>query len=542
MFKNHAPLTVDIISDIHYYAKSVGIVGPEFEKANAKSTFDLEHNEEILDALANQLIKDKSSNIVLVSGDLTSNGEPDSHKGAVKFLQKLKDGGKDVYAITATHDYRDGDQTEIYTETGSVMIKTPPRDELWEIYHDFGPAQAIATHRKSMSYVAQLADGYRLFALNDDSNWENSSGFSEDLFKWVEEQVKDAKKEGQFIIGMTHHPMISPSPFYSIIGANDMMGDCEKRCRQLADMGVPFMFTGHSHIQDINYCYSEKGNIFYDISTAAPVGYPGNYRKLVADPANNLLDVKAVKITEKPNFEMKGETVEEHLEKKFFGMIRDVIKAAATDTRTLARMVTAFSVKPKLIFKIGWLIKPFAKILNGLKIGTVAKICKKESGLKKADYKDIANERVVDFIISLVTNLYGGDAPYSPDTAYYKIAMGVCSVLDSVLGVLGIKLSKLIKGVDSVSSLIESLLYNSGISDADAVLKLYPLYDENNPAPERPEPIVPETGIKKSKKGLGIIIGAVLLILLFSPLILLWLGCGFVINRIKYGKEIHAKD
>lgn len=538
MFKNHKPLTINVISDLHYYAKSTGVVGPEFEKANAKSMFDLVHNEEILEALVKQILKDSDSDIVLVSGDLTNNGEPDSHEGAKQLLQKLKDGGKQVYAITATHDYRGGDETVRYTETGSVKIKTPPRDTLWDIWYDFGPAQAIATHRKSMSYVVQIADGYRLFALNDDSNWENSSGFSEDLFHWIEEQAEDAKKNGQFIVPMTHHPMISPSPFYSIIGANDMMGDCTKRCHQLADMGIPWMLTGHSHIQDISYCYSEKGNIFYDITTAAPVGYPGTYRKLVLDPANSHIDVKAVKITEKPDFDMKGETLEEHLEEKFFGMIRDVIDAAATDIPTLARMATSFSVKPKLIFTIGWILKPFAKILRRLKIGTVAKWCKKESGLKKADYKDIANERVVDFIISLVSNLYGGDAPYHPDTAYYKIAMGFCAILDSILGVLGIKISKIVKGFNSVSDIIESLLYNKGICDAEALLELYPLYDENNPAPKRKEmPELPKT-VKKSKKGLGIIICAALLVLVFLVPIVLLLGSGFIANQIKYRKEL----
>ena len=542
MYKNHTPLTINVISDIHYYAKSVGIVGPEFEKANGKSAFDLLHNEEILDALANQVIADKSSDIVLISGDLTNNGEPDSHKGAVKFMQKLKDGGKQVYMISATHDYQDGDKTTAFTETGSITIDTPPRDELWNIYYDFGPKQAIATHRKSMSYVVQLADGYRLFALNDDSNWENSSGFSEELFAWIEEQVKDARKNGQYIVPMTHHPMISPSPFYYIIGASNMMGDCTKRCHQFADMGIPWMLTGHTHIQDISYCYSDKGNIFYDITTAAPVGYPGTYRKLVIDPAKGQIDVKAVKITEKPNFEMKGETIEQHLEQKFFGMIRDVIEAAGNDTKKLARMVTAFSVDPKLIFRIGWIIKPFAKILGKLKIGTVAKWCKKETGLKKEDYRNIANERVVDFIISLVSNLYGGDSPYTPDTAYYKITMGICSILDSILGVFGVKISKLVKGFNSVSEIVEPLLYNKGICDAEAILPLYPLYDENNPAPKREEPKEPEKTVKKSKKGLGIIISAVLLVLVFLPLILLWLALGFIINQIKYRKELHKKD
>lgn len=531
MYESLKPLTIDVISDIHYYAKSVGTEGPGFEKANSKSTFDLLHNEEILNALAEQLLKDKTTDIILVSGDLTNNGEPASHEGSIAFLNKLKNGGKRVYAITSTHDYRDDNKTDGFNAQGTYEIETAPRECLYDMYCPFGIEEAIAVDKKSMSYIVQLCDGYRLFALNDDSNGNSHSGFSEETFNWITEQIKSAHEDGQFIVAMTHHPMISPSPFYSIIGKNDMMGGHVKRREAFADMGLNIILTGHTHMQDISYCLSEKGNVFYDVTTASPVGYPGTYRTLTYNPKNAKVSVTAREITELPKFEMKGDTVKEHLRKKFFGMISDVIDAAAQDVPTLARMVTAFSVKPKLIYKIGWLIKPFAKILKKLKIKTVAKICKKESGLKKEDYAPIAEEKVVPFILSLVENLYGGDSPYTPDTAYYKITMGVCSVIDSVLGALHIKLSKLIKGVNSVSDLVEPLLYNSGICDEKAELNL-------NAKAEDFKKDISEKTVKKSKKGAGIITAAVLLIIIFLPIILIYLLYGFIINRIKYSKEI----
>lgn len=531
MYNGLKPLTVDVISDIHYYAKSVGTEGAGFEKANSKSTFDLLHNEEILDALANQLLKDKTTDIVLVSGDLTNNGEPASHEGAIAFLNKLKNGGKRVYAITSTHDYRDDNKTDGFNAQGTYTIETAPRECLFEMYRSFGIDEAIAVHKKSMSYIVQLCDGYRLFALNDDSNGEGHSGFDSETFDWISKQIQKANEDGQFIVAMTHHPMISPSPFYSIIGKNDMMGGHTQRREAFADMGLNVILTGHTHMQDISYCFSENGNVFYDITTASPVGYPSTYRTVTYDPKNAEVKVTAREITEKPAFEMKGGTVKEHLRKKFFGMISDVIDAAAEDIPTLARMVTAFSVKPKLIYKAGWLIKPFAKILKKLKIKTAAKLCKKESGLKSQDYAAIADERVAPFVLSLIENLYGGDSPYTPDTAYYKITMGMCSVLDSILSALHIKLSKLIKGVNSISDLVEPLLYNSGICDEKATLKLDAKFEDlkNNKT---------ESTIKKSKKGAGIITATVLLIILLLPLILIYLLLGFTINQIKYHKEI----
>lgn len=542
-YKNHKPLCVNVISDIHYYSKTTGLKGPGFEKANAKSPSELVHNNEILNALCTQLAKDNESDIVLVSGDVTHNGEPESHKECIKLLHSLKERGKRVYVITATHDYRgqwDNYSTDKYTETGTEKIRATQREELFDMYKEFGINEAIAVHKESMSYIVQLEDGYRLFALNDDMNLKGASGFSDELWAWIEEQIEDAHKNNQFILTMTHHPLISPSPFYKIIGGGNMMGEHEKRREQFADLGVEFILTGHTHIQDISYCYSKKGNIFYDITTAAPIAYPGTYRKLVLNPAKEKIDVTEVEICENFGFELNGKNLKEHLSNKFFGMIKGVIEAAATDVRTLSRMVTAFSVNPLLIFRIGWLIKPFAKLLNALKIKHAAFLCKKETGLKKEDYKEIANEKVVDFIVSLVSNLYGGDSPYAPNTAYHKITIGICNIIDSILSVFGLKISKIVKGFDSTKDLVKPLLYNSGICDAKATLKLYPTYTDENKAPAE-RPVTDKNTadeVKTSKKGLGIVILLIFLVILFLPVEILYLVFGFIINQIRYGKDI----
>lgn len=500
MYRHHAPLKINVISDIHCYSKSLGITGPDFEKDNQKSANDLIHNEEILSALSKQLSSADEPEIILVSGDLTHNGEYESHKAAVSFLQSLQSAGKRVYVITATHDYSSNGESKRYTKDGSVPEPAAKRSELFDMYYGFGPKEAIAVHKESMSYIVQLCEGYRLFALNDDSNSDGGSGFSDECFRWIAAQVAAAKKDGQFIVAMTHHPMISPSPFYSIIGENDLMRDGEKRCFTLADMGVPMMLTGHSHMQDISFTRSARGNIFYDVTTACPVGYPGTFRTVEYNPAKKEIAVFSHSVEIGNEFELNGETLEKHLENKFFGMIRTVIDSAAYDTPKLARLVTSFSVKPKLVYKYGWLIRPLAKALTKLKIKHAAAICKKETGLKKADYSEIADEKVIDFIMSLVMNLYRGDGPYTPDTAYYKIAMGACGVFDSVLDALGIEMSRLIKGTDGLSSLVEPLLYNHGIPDRNAVLKLSALFSGDNPAPKTEPEKKPEPPSKRAER------------------------------------------
>lgn len=531
------PLTVTVITDTHYYSKKLGTSGAAYETADNKSGVLLAEAREMLEAAFSQIEKDTRTDIVLLSGDTTSNGDLDSHKEFIEMLRDLKSKGKRVYVLTATHDYKGDGLTHRYDGYDRVPVPAAKREELFDMYKEFGPDDAIAVHEESMSYIVQLADGYRLFALNDDTNRAWKSGFSDECFEWIKAQVEDAKANNQFIIAMTHHPLIAPSPMYEIIGHGDMMGDYDIRREQFADMGVQFMLTGHTHVHDIDKHISPKGNYFYDISTASTIGYPATIRTVVYDPDNNVVSTTTDLITEPVKFDTNGKDLQTYLADHLIGMIRDVIKAAGEDIDKFADMATAISIKKKLSYKIGWLIKPIFKALNKLKIGTVGNWTRAETGLKKEDYADIKDKNVVDFIVDLVLNLYGGKSLYTPDDNEYKIAIGLINIIDSIIKVLHIPLKKLVKVSDTVRGIVEPLLYNSGIPSYDALLPIMPVYegDEQGPIPE--PPANPDT-VKDSKKGLPIIIILILLLLTFLvPIICIGvpvLLIGYIINEIKY--------
>ena len=536
---NKPELTFTLITDVHSYSKSIGVEGAAYDRANAKSQLLLKDSVDVLAAVFNRISKDKTNDIVLLSGDVTSNAEFSSHSEIIALLRALKATGKRVYVITATHDYADDGVTYEYKGDEKVPVEAVTRSQLFDMYREFGPDEAIAVERESMSYVVQLDEGFRLFALNDDKNGSGKSGFSPETFDWIMHQVEDAQANNQTIITMTHHPMIAPSEFYALIGKNDMMGGHDERLKQFADAGINFVFTGHSHIHDVSYRFTEKGNVFYDISTASPVGYPGYYRRVTVNREDELIKIETLTPEGMSVPSFGEETVEERLKNQFFGMIGSVIDAAATDIDSLAEKVTAFSVKKELIYKIGWLIKPFAKLIKKLSVGRVASWCKRESGLKKSDYKSLMNESAVDFIITLPMNLYKGDGEYTPDTLYYKITMGFMSVIDSVFDAFHIKVSKIFKGADSLCSVIEPLLYNNSIPDSDVTLPMHPTKDELES-----EFLKKNDTVYKSRKGKPIAAVLILLIILLIPLLplgLVVLAVGYVVNYLKYHKKIKGE-
>lgn len=529
-----SPLTFTLLSDTHYYSSKSGTSGAAYEKATAKSQKFLAESADLLVTAFDQFAADERTDILLISGDVTNNGELTAHEEFIALLKQLKAKGKRVYVITATHDFRNSGVTDAYDGDNKYVTPTATRDRLFDMYREFGPDEAIAVHRESMSYVVQLADGYRLFALNDDTNKNGKSGFSDECFDWITQQVNDAKENGQFIIAMTHHPLIAPSPLYEIIGRGDMLGDYDKRINQLADIGVQFILTGHTHIHNISAHVSEKGNIIYDIATGTPIGYPGVMRSIRLDPSNSVVNVTTDYVNEPESFKKAGVPLKEAFENQLIGVIRNLIKIAGEDIDKLADAAGSISIKAKVIYKFGWIIKPIFRFLNSLKVGTVAKWTRKETGLKKADYADIKDKKVVDIITELVLNLYGGKSTYPPDTATYKITVGLLKIIDSILNVLHIDLKKITKVSDSAVGLIEPLLYNPKIDSYNADLIIDPDDEikKNVTAPERKQTV------KDSKKGLPIIIILALILVAFLPLWLLILLFAFLANQIKYGKKI----
>lgn len=129
----------------------------------------------------------------MLSGDTTNNGEIEAHEEFIEMLRDLKKSGKRVYVLTATHDYQDDGLTDSFVGNEKVKIPAAKREQLYDMYKEFGPDEAIAVHRDSMSYVVQLADGYRLLHLMTTAI-SREKRLSDECFEWIKAQAEDARK------------------------------------------------------------------------------------------------------------------------------------------------------------------------------------------------------------------------------------------------------------------------------------------------------------------------------------------------------------
>lgn len=454
------------ITDLHYYAAE--ILKPCGAAWEYRAKYDqkcVAESGAILDAAIEKLIADRETEIVLISGDLVSDGEREGHYELPKKLRRLTENGKRVFVITATHDVCT--EPKRYSEAeGETIAEGLTKPELLELYWEFGPEQAFSVHKESFSYAVQLAPGYRLLALNDDGiGWGSGfHGYDESELQWLKEQLEAGKQSGDTMLVMGHYPLLPPSPVQPAFIPDEMLGNREKIAALLADSGVQFMFTGHTHMQNINYFDTAKGNRIFDINTASLIGYPSPIRKMLL--TDNSLTVETLHL-DSIDYDLGGKSYMEYSLDHFEFMLRDIFDSAANDIPHFCEVSAGFSLPKEKAWKLRVPIHMLGKFLDRLTFQKAGRLlwCSRKIA------PEMRSVRLCDFVITLVRNIYGGDEPYAPGTPEYESFMALYRRVAPILHCV-----PMLKNKD-IDAVIEGILYDSGYPDNDAVLpvpKYYP--------------------------------------------------------------------
>lgn len=424
-----------LVTDTHFFDPSFNHSGAAYEKRSISDQKCVAETPAIIDAGFKQIADDKETNIILIPGDLVYRGEYQSHVGLRNRLYKLKEQGKKIYLITARHDYDDNDSFE-FDGDKMLPVKAMPRDELRDFYKDFGFDGAISEHKESMSYVAQLADGIRLLALNCDGDCKDFKGLWDNQMKWALEQIEDAHRTGNYIFAMTHYPLLPFSPIMNLI-SDSHLTDWEKRANQFADAGLDLIFTGHMHAQAVTEYVTENGNKITDVQTGCFVGCPCAYRKVTIK--DSTADIKSYTINDF-DYDKQGKSASEYFQWRFDRMIDYKMK----------------EILPKSAMKI----------LNKL---TIKKIC---NFLWFNPDKSIQNILAKDLGIELVRNIFIGNEPYVKGTAVYEAFEKLINRLSLIIHIAEKKAGKKNKVLSDIKSFLLCTIGDEKQKDWDLTLDI----------------------------------------------------------------------
>lgn len=140
-----------LASDIHYLSKNLTDFGEAF-------TYKVEHGDgklvnyiwEITDAFIGA-VKTENPDLVILSGDLTLNGEKESHLEFAEKLQEIEDAGVPVIVIPGNHDINNTSAAQFTAEQALGTPHISP-EEFAGIYQEYGYNEAVSRDPASLSY------------------------------------------------------------------------------------------------------------------------------------------------------------------------------------------------------------------------------------------------------------------------------------------------------------------------------------------------------------------------------------------------------
>lgn len=283
-----------LLSDIHVMAPSLLVAeGTAFDNHVATDRKMLRQSAEIFTTMVDSIIKMKPD-LVLITGDLTKDGEKVSHEYVVQQLDRMRLEGIPTKVIPGNHDcnnpgakYYDGDNWE--------YAPTVTRDEFAQLYANYGYGNEIEREPASLSYVCEPLPGLVLLALDSNEDEENTlvvygddtnsakvgGRIKPETLEWACEQLQMARDNGKQVLTMLHHHLVPHFDKEESLLQPYLLENAATVQQRLMQAGASVVLTGHFHVQDVSRTYNDqRTDSLTEVSSGALVGYPHPFRMM----------------------------------------------------------------------------------------------------------------------------------------------------------------------------------------------------------------------------------------------------------------------
>ena len=241
-----------MISDTHLIAKSLHDEGQAFSQMQKTSQGkDLYYQETALTAFM-RMAQRKKPAAIIVTGDITFNGERVSAEKFAEIFKPLKH--TQVLVLPGNHDIFDGWAREFRGKKQFYAGEISPM--FWRSIFAKSYRQAFNTDDSSLAYSVQLNPQY--FLILADSNiygTEETTAaphtrgmIGKSQLKWIEKQLQYAKKNQLRPILFMHHNLYAHNP---AVNKGYVVDDAVELRRLCSRYNVKLAFTGHIHAQNI---------------------------------------------------------------------------------------------------------------------------------------------------------------------------------------------------------------------------------------------------------------------------------------------------
>lgn len=259
-----------VISDNHLFAKTLfdeeSALFREFEASSIGK--DLRYSQDLLEALVQKALVEKPSGLIL-TGDVTLNGEKESLDQIIQILAPLKKAGILVFAIPGNHDIHNGWARKFSQEQQLVTHQISPLD--FKVAFADGYDLSVSQDPHSLSYAVDLA-AYRLVFVDSNLYSEvfskeapvTQGRIKEKTVTWLQQVLAQARETNKTPLLFLHHNLLAHN---EKVQQGFVLNNASDVLDLVKEYQVPLAFSGHIHLQDI--MQSPVLPNFYEITTSA---------------------------------------------------------------------------------------------------------------------------------------------------------------------------------------------------------------------------------------------------------------------------------
>lgn len=357
-FPDYPETSFAVFSDPHIFLSELGIGQPAFEKIKFSDRKIFEHSMSLLDTVIGRILEARP-HFVLVTGDLSKDGEEEVHLAFAAAMRRVVSAGIPVFVIPGNHDVNNPEAVKYEGDTTLRVPNVTPQ-RFAEIYRDFGYDKAIERDPGSLAYVAEPEPGLWLLAIDacrydlslKEKHEHTAGSFTTERLAWVKSMLERARNENKAVIAMMHHGVLEHFDGQKKQFSQYVVADNDPFSRMLAEYGVRVVFTGHFHAQNIAGAWWDSRDrkiqppstrFLYDIETGSLVTYPCPYR-LVHLGSDQFMQVRSGRIDSIPEMSTGfTEYAREYSRKGMFPYIEGVLMGygiSKKEADTIAEPIT----------------------------------------------------------------------------------------------------------------------------------------------------------------------------------------------------------
>lgn len=276
--QHEEPIKVWLITDLHYLSPTLTDKGKRFEIFQRQAAgIDYEYGPQRLAALLAQIVTEQPDQLI-VSGDLTSNGEYESMVELASYFERVEAAGTEVLVIPGNHDIHNGWAVHFDDQKTVKEKQTSPTDFV-TLFGPFGYDEAIQRDPNSLSYLAEISSQWNLLMLDTNiysetpgkGQSEGKGLLKEETLLWIDEVLTTAATKEQFSLPISHHPSIS---HFSALRPGEPAKVMSAIETLLTKHHIPLMASGHLHTQHIAQAQVD-GHTLNEIVTSSFSIFPG---------------------------------------------------------------------------------------------------------------------------------------------------------------------------------------------------------------------------------------------------------------------------